>query len=100
LTDHDEIRNKTRAYALIFVALAVLSFLINIGQHYNFGIMGEYLTKRVREQMLKKILTFEIGWFDRDENSSGAICSQLAKEANVVSTKQKTSALILQWKFI
>ncbi|KAM0868761.1 hypothetical protein ACQ4PT_041103 [Festuca glaucescens] len=93
LTDHDEIRDKTRAYALIFVALAVLSFLINIGQHYNFGIMGEYLTKRVREQMLKKILTFEIGWFDRDENSSGAICSQLAKEANVVSTRQKKKCI-------
>uniref|UniRef100_A0ACD5XWR8 Uncharacterized protein n=1 Tax=Avena sativa TaxID=4498 RepID=A0ACD5XWR8_AVESA len=84
LTDHDEIRVKTRAYALGFVALAVLSFLINIGQHYNLGTMGEYLTKRVREQMLAKILTFEIGWFDRDENSSGAICSRLANDANVV----------------
>jgi ATP-binding cassette subfamily B (MDR/TAP) protein 1 len=84
LTDHAEIRDKTRTYALIFVGLAVLSFLINIGQHYNFGAMGEYLTKRVREQMLAKILTFEIGWFDQDENSSGAICSQLAKDANVV----------------
>jgi ATP-binding cassette subfamily B (MDR/TAP) protein 1 len=87
LTDHNEIKDKTRTYALIFVGLAVLSFLINIGQHYNFGAMGEYLTKRVREQMLAKILTFEIGWFDRDENSSGAICSQLAKDANVVSIK-------------
>jgi ATP-binding cassette subfamily B (MDR/TAP) protein 1 len=89
LADHNEIKDKTRTYALIFVALAVLSFLINIGQHYNFGAMGEYLTKRVREQMLAKILTFEIGWFDRDENSSGAICSQLAKDANVVSIRTK-----------
>jgi ATP-binding cassette subfamily B (MDR/TAP) protein 1 len=89
LTDHNEIKDKTRTYALIFVGLAVLSFLINIGQHYNFGAMGEYLTKRVREQMLAKILTFEIGWFDRDENSSGVICSQLAKDANVVSIQTK-----------
>ena len=89
LTDHDEIKDKTRKYALTFVALAVLSFLLNIGQHYNFCAMGEYLTKRVREQMLRKILTFEIGWFDRDENSSGAICSQLAKDANVVSRRQQ-----------
>ncbi|KAF7089356.1 hypothetical protein CFC21_092352 [Triticum aestivum] len=97
LTDHDEIRDKTRAYALIFVALAVLSFLINIGQHYNFGAMGEYLTKRIREQMLTKILTFEIGWFDRDENSSGAICSQLAKDANVVrSLVGDRMALVIQ----
>nr|CAB3449152.1 unnamed protein product [Digitaria exilis] len=82
--DHEEIKKNTRIYALIFVSLAVVSFVLNIGQHYNFGAMGEYLTKRIREQMLEKILTFEIGWFDRDENSSGAICSQLAKGANIV----------------
>ncbi|KAL6629034.1 hypothetical protein ACP70R_028799 [Stipagrostis hirtigluma subsp. patula] len=97
LTDHEQIKDKTRTYALIFVALAVLSFLINIGQHYNFGAMGEYLTKRIREQMLAKILTFEIGWFDRDENSSGAICTQLAKDANVVrSLVGDRMALVIQ----
>jgi len=42
--------------------------------------------------MLAKILTFEIGWSDRDENSSGAICSQLAKDANVVSIQTEVNA--------
>ncbi|VVB04305.1 unnamed protein product [Arabis nemorensis] len=84
LTSHDEIKEKTRIYALSFVGLAVLSLLINISQHYNFAYMGEYLTKRIRERMLSKVLTFELGWFDRDENSSGAICSRLAKDATVV----------------
>ncbi|CAN8266078.1 unnamed protein product [Cochlearia groenlandica] len=84
LTSHDEIKEKTRIYALSFVGLAVVSFFINISQHYNFAYMGEYLTKRIRERMLSKVLTFEVGWFDRDENSSGAICSRLAKDANVV----------------
>ncbi|CAN6271741.1 unnamed protein product [Urochloa humidicola] len=83
-TDHEEIKKKTRIYALISVGLGLLTFVINIGQHYNFSVMGEYLTKRVREQMLAKFLTFEIGWFDRDENSSGSICSQLTKDANIV----------------
>ncbi|KAL3526002.1 hypothetical protein ACH5RR_014374 [Cinchona calisaya] len=46
--------------------------------------MGEYLTKRIREWMLSKMLTFEIGWFDQNENATGAICSRLAKDANVV----------------
>ncbi|CAM0147946.1 unnamed protein product [Urochloa decumbens] len=85
LTDHAEIKEKTRTYVLLFVALAVLSFLLSIVQHYNFGAMGEHLTKRIRERMLTKLLTFEIGWFDRDENSTGAICSQLAKDANAVT---------------
>ncbi|KAL6888375.1 hypothetical protein ACP4OV_009401 [Aristida adscensionis] len=97
LRDHEQMKYETRTYTLIFVALAVLSFLMNIVQHYNFGIMGEYLTKRVREQLLAKILTFEIGWFDRDENSSGAICSQLVKDANIVrSLMGDLMALVIQ----
>ncbi|KAF8691347.1 hypothetical protein HU200_040478 [Digitaria exilis] len=84
LTDHEEIKRKTRTYTLLSVALGLLTLLTNIGQHYNFSAMGEYLTKRVREQMLAKFLTFEIGWFDRYENSSSAICSQITKDANMV----------------
>lgn len=86
LPEHGEIKEKTRIYALCFVGLAVFSFIFNIIQHYNFAAMGEYLTKRIRERMLSKILTFEIGWFDQDENSSGAVCSRLAKDANVVKS--------------
>ncbi|KAF8783917.1 hypothetical protein HU200_000367 [Digitaria exilis] len=83
-TNHEEIKKKSRTYALISVALGLLTLLVNIGQHYNFSAMGEYLTKRVREQMLAKFLTFEIGWFDHHENSSSAICSQITKDANMV----------------
>ncbi|TVU29728.1 hypothetical protein EJB05_21311, partial [Eragrostis curvula] len=97
MTDHAEIKEKTRIYTLVFVTLAVLSFFLNLGQHYNFGVMGECLTKRIREQILTKLLTFEIGWFDRAENSTGAICSQLAKEASLVkSLVGDRMALVLQ----
>jgi len=54
--------------------------------------MGEYLTKRIRERMFYKILTFEVGWFDEDQNSTGAICSRLAKEANVVCPSESSFA--------
>ncbi|KAJ4707555.1 ABC transporter B family protein [Melia azedarach] len=84
LTDHDKIKSQTRIYSLCFLGLSIFSLLVNVSQHYNFAYMGEYLTKRIRERMLSKILTFEVGWFDQDENSSGVICSRLAKDANVV----------------
>ncbi|CAH1437669.1 unnamed protein product [Lactuca virosa] len=83
-SDHNEIRQKTMLYALCFAGLAVFFMVINIIQHYNFAAMGEYLTKRIRERILSKILTFEIGWFDKDGNSTGAICSRLTTDANVV----------------
>ncbi|KAI5430327.1 ABC transporter B member 15 [Lathyrus oleraceus] len=83
-TDHEEIKNKTRVYSLVFFGFSLITLVVTIGQHYNFAYMGEYLTKRVRESMLSKILTFEVGWFDQDENSSGAVSSRLANDANVV----------------
>ncbi|XP_058768786.1 ABC transporter B family member 15-like [Vicia villosa] len=83
-TDHEEIKNKTRVFSLWFFGLSLITLVVNIGQHYSFAYMGEYLTKRVRESMLSKILSFEVGWFDQDQNSSGAISSRLANDANVV----------------
>nr|XP_043633552.1 ABC transporter B family member 15-like [Erigeron canadensis] len=116
LADHDEIKRKTMIYTLCFAGLGVFSVLINIIQHYNFAAMGEYLTKRVREKMLSNILTFEIGWFDGDKNSSGAICSRLATDANLVRslvgdrcslliqtisamTVACTMGLVIAWRF-
>ncbi|KAL1538629.1 ABC transporter B member 15 [Salvia divinorum] len=96
-TNHREIKRQTKIYALCFAGLAVFSMLVNILQHYNFAAMGEHLTKRIRERMLSKILTFEIGWFDQDENATGAVCSRLAKDANVVrSLVGDRMALLIQ----
>ncbi|XP_073121367.1 ABC transporter B family member 15-like [Henckelia pumila] len=97
ISDHSVIKEKTKLYALSFMGLAVFSLLINICQHYSFAAMGENLTRRIRERMLSKMLTFEIGWFDKDENATGAICSRLAKDANVVrSLVGDRMALLIQ----
>ncbi|KAJ8615575.1 hypothetical protein MRB53_034947 [Persea americana] len=84
LKDNEKIRSQTRTYSLIFLGVGFISVVTNIIQHYNFAIMGERLTKRIREKMLDKMLTFEIGWFDQDENTAAAICARLAIEANTV----------------
>ncbi|KEH24934.1 ABC transporter B family-like protein [Medicago truncatula] len=86
LNNHDEIKKQIRIYMLCFLGLALSSMVFNVLQHYCFAYMGEYLTKRVRERVFSKILTFEVGWFDEDQNSTGAICSRLDKETNVART--------------
>ncbi|KAK6154401.1 hypothetical protein DH2020_008649 [Rehmannia glutinosa] len=83
-TDKSTITSHARIYSLVFVALGVFNFFTNLLQHYNFAIMGEKLTKRIREMLLKKLMTFEIGWFDQDENTSAAISARLSTEANMV----------------
>ncbi|OVA20542.1 ABC transporter [Macleaya cordata] len=84
LKDFDKLRSETRFYCFMFLLVAVLCLITNLLLHYNFAIMGERLTKRIREKLLEKVLTFEIGWFDQDENTSAAICARLATEANIV----------------
>ncbi|KAI4377682.1 hypothetical protein MLD38_015269 [Melastoma candidum] len=84
LGDSHKVRSKTRVYCLAFTGFAIVAFVANVVQHYFFGVMGEFLTKGVREAVLSKILTFEIGWFDQEDNSSGALCSRLATDAVVV----------------
>ncbi|CAL5068508.1 unnamed protein product [Urochloa decumbens] len=84
LGDNDLIRSKTRLYSLVFFGIAIVCITANIVQHYNFAVMGERLTERVRAQMLAKILSFEVGWFDLDENSSAAVTARLATQATKV----------------
>ncbi|WMV57476.1 hypothetical protein MTR67_050861 [Solanum verrucosum] len=81
---HDEIKKKTKIYTLAFLGMAFITLVLNVLQHYNFAVMGERLTKRVRERMLSKMLTFEVGWYDKEQNSTAAICSRLTDDASVV----------------
>ncbi|XP_031271000.1 putative multidrug resistance protein [Pistacia vera] len=86
IDDHSEIKSQTRIYCFAFISFAIFAFITNVFQHYYFGIMGESLTKRVRETLFVKILTFEIEWFDQENNNSGAVCSRLATDATMVRT--------------
>ncbi|XP_022863382.1 putative multidrug resistance protein [Olea europaea var. sylvestris] len=83
-TDKSSITSHARGYSFVFIGLGVFNFFTNLLQHYNFAVMGEKLTKRVREMLLGKLMTFEIGWFDESENTSAAICARISTEANMV----------------
>lgn len=83
-SDSSKMKSKAKELALIFLGIGVFNFFTSILQHYNFAVMGERLTKRIREKMLEKLMTFEIGWFDDEENTSASICARLSSEANLV----------------
>ncbi len=46
-----------------------------------FGIAGERLTMRLRKMAFKTILSQEITWFDKSDNSSGSLCARLSSDA-------------------
>ncbi|KAI8799281.1 P-loop containing nucleoside triphosphate hydrolase protein [Cladochytrium replicatum] len=71
-------------YAFIFVCIGVTAFLSFFTQVFMFESAGGAMTKRLRAMTFKAILRQEIGFFDLDGNSLGALSTQLATEASKV----------------
>nr|XP_043617816.1 putative multidrug resistance protein [Erigeron canadensis] len=84
LTDHGEIRSQTRSLCFAFLTISISAIISSVTQHYYFGIMGENLTKKIRSAIFEKIMTFEIEWFDQEDNNTGALCSRLSTETLMV----------------
>ncbi|CAG0912522.1 unnamed protein product [Notodromas monacha] len=51
---------------------------------FMFGIAGEKLTMRIRKLVFGTMLRQEMGWFDMEENSTGALCARLASDASSI----------------
>ena len=74
---------KAVLYALLFVALSVVAFLSNFSQGL-FKYAGERAVRRIRYASFEAILRQEVGWFDEEENSTGALMSRLSDDASLV----------------
>ncbi|XP_054157886.1 ATP-dependent translocase ABCB1-like [Oppia nitens] len=80
----EEIQEDVLLYSLLFVAMGIASGIASFLQLYLFGVSGERLTMRLRKTVLTAMLKQEIGWYDMQENSTGALCSRLSADASSV----------------
>ncbi|KAM0028056.1 putative ABC-type xenobiotic transporter [Helianthus debilis subsp. tardiflorus] len=76
-----KMKSDSKFWALMFVILGVLSFLAYPGRSYLFSVAGSKLIKRIRSLCFEKVVNMEVGWFDKPENSSGAIGARLSADA-------------------
>ncbi|KAJ0699407.1 putative ABC-type xenobiotic transporter [Helianthus annuus] len=76
-----KIKSDSKFWALMFVILGVVSFLAYPGRSYLFSVAGSKLIKRIRSLCFEKVVNMEVGWFDKPENSSGAIGARLSADA-------------------
>ncbi|CAF1257081.1 unnamed protein product [Adineta steineri] len=66
---------------IFFLLLGLVILVIRFVQYTAFAISGSKLTHRVRAKAFKCLLRQEVAYFDRPENTSGAISSRLSSEA-------------------
>ena len=73
----------TTALQLGGIGLAV--FVTVALQGLVLSYSGCKLVERVRRMMFEAMLQQDIGWFDEEKNSTGALCSRLSSSAEAVS---------------
>lgn len=76
--------DRANFWALMFLILSIASFIANFAQIGLFRFAGEKLTRRLRDMSFRALLRQEIGFFDSEENSTGALTSKLAEDASLV----------------
>nr|XP_057907080.1 bile salt export pump-like [Doryrhamphus excisus] len=69
---------------LFFVMIGIISFFTQTLQCYAYSKSGELLTRRLRRLGFHAMLGQDIGWFDDNRNSPGALTTRLATDASQV----------------
>ncbi|CAI5469745.1 unnamed protein product [Closterium sp. Yama58-4] len=82
--DKAKMRSDADFWSLMFVILAVVAWVSRTLQTFLFSVAGQRLIWRIRRMCFHSVLRQEMAWFDREDNSSGAIGSRLSSDATHV----------------
>ncbi|CAM9316144.1 unnamed protein product, partial [Ectocarpus sp. 13 AM-2016] len=92
LRDPDELERKASVWSLMFVVLATVIGCAYYVQVSSMTQIGARLTSRLQNMTFKGeqalvvlcIVRQDVEWFDREENSTGALTARLATEVTLV----------------
>ncbi|XP_015512051.1 multidrug resistance protein homolog 49 isoform X1 [Neodiprion lecontei] len=84
LQDPQEVRDETINFSILFIIVGVITGIGTFLQMYMFGLAGVRMTTRIRKITFEAMLKQEMGWFDEDKNSVGALCARLSSDAGAV----------------
>ncbi|XP_068971412.1 multidrug resistance protein homolog 49 isoform X1 [Bombus flavifrons] len=84
LQDDEEVRNESVKFSILFLVVGVVTGVGTFLQMYMFGLAGVRMTARIRKMAFTAMLRQEMGWYDEDTNSVGALCARLSTDAGAV----------------
>ena len=76
--DKDKIRRRGNLHAGMYVVISVCSALFMFIKLRCFRIIGSYLQCQLRKLVINKYLGMHMGFYDREENSPGALLARLS----------------------
>lgn len=64
---------------------AAIGMITMIGMKYSFGVIGENVTLRIRQQLYGTIIRKNIGFFDVKDNAPGVLSATMASDASTIN---------------
>ncbi|KAK0621501.1 P-loop containing nucleoside triphosphate hydrolase protein [Bombardia bombarda] len=80
-----QIQKDASFWSLMYLMLAIVQFIAFSVQGVLFAKCSERLVHRVRDMAFRSMLRQDVEFFDRDENSAGALTSFLSTETTQVA---------------
>ncbi|RKO97724.1 hypothetical protein CXG81DRAFT_13030 [Caulochytrium protostelioides] len=84
------LRHEANLYALYFFILALICGVATFSKIHSFGVASERLTRRLRLNVFLATMRQSVGWFDRDQHSSGILVSNLSNDPQSVQVLSGT----------
>ncbi|OAX79566.1 hypothetical protein ACJ72_06114 [Emergomyces africanus] len=82
---YDKLRTDANFWSLMFLMLGLVTLVSYSAQGSLFAICSERLIHRARREAFRSMLRQDIVFFDREENSTGALTSFLSTETKHLS---------------
>ncbi|CAH3192815.1 unnamed protein product [Porites evermanni] len=100
--DAQKIKKESDFWCLMYVAVAVTSFLAYFIQTVMFAKSGELLTLRLRKMAFQAILRQDMSYFDDPVHSTGALTTALSTHASDVkgATGSRVSSIVASFSTI
>lgn len=73
-----EAQSEANFWSLIMFVIALANLFAYFAIGWNCNIIGQTVTRRYRLEMMKRVMHMDADFFDRPENSSGALTSKLS----------------------
>ncbi len=83
--DIDKVKKDGRICALEFFILALYAGASLCLQNYFFYGIGEIMTNQYRKEIYEKFLNFHMGFYDKKENSPGALLTKLSSDTTKIT---------------
>ncbi len=81
MNDAAEHETEINNYCLLFLATAIAGALCTFAYKFPFDVYGQKVVYEVRKGVFGKLLRLPVSFYDKKENTPGAISTKLASDA-------------------